>query len=71
VSYGENRPGGGGVAGDDYTRQMKERGAPVKEAGGTTRPYMAIPAKYADKGTSPLSLIVGKGTTEQTFTLED
>jgi hypothetical protein len=70
AKYGDDRAGGG-MAADDYLRQMKERGAPVKEATGATRPYLAIPAKYADKATSPLTLIVPRGVTDKTFTLED
>jgi hypothetical protein len=71
--YGADNPAAGGANFDpnEYAKQMKAQGAPVKGIQSSSRPYMEVPAKYADKATSPLTIMVGPGITDKIFTLED
>jgi hypothetical protein len=72
VKYGGDRPDGPAMAPDDYARQMKEQGAPIKVVQKAKGTYKQIPGKYAAKATSPLSVTVSRGGGDvQTFTLED
>jgi hypothetical protein len=69
VAYGKDSAAGNPA--DEYMKKMKEAGKIPEDAGSNKETYVKIPAKYADKKSSPLKETLTTGRNQKDFELTD